>query len=175
MVLIDRVCLGGFWSETSYLRELENDNSELLVIHGGGEVLGFACAWFYCEEGHIIVFAVKPEWQNQGLGSALLWQLLHRAHHYGAEWVVLEVRVSNTRAIKLYEKFGFAVVGTRKEYYENDGEDALVLWCKGVHKPEFKDKLALQKGAIKDKLQEKGWVWLESLKKMQHSQCYPNG
>lgn len=169
IVLIDRDCLDGFWSETSYLGELENDNSEFLVISAGGEVLGFACVWFYCQEGHLIVFAIKPEYQGQGLGSALLWQILKRAHHYGAEWVVLEVRVSNTRAIKLYEKFGFVAIGTRKEYYADNGEDALVLWCKGVHTVPFKEKLIKQRQEIADRLQERGWLWLERLKQLQHS------
>lgn len=133
----------------------------MLVIRSGGQILGVACMWAYLQECHIIMLAVKPEYQCQGLGSILIWQMLDYAHLFGAEWVVLEVRESNQRAINLYQQFGFNPIGKRKEYYSNNKEDALVLWCKGVNSPEFREQLTQKKGQILNKLKNRGWQYLE--------------
>lgn len=160
---IDRACLDGFWSEVSYLNELNNENSIMFVLDSEGEILGVGAMWLFGEEAHIIMLAVKPEYQNQGLGSALIWQMLKEAHQFGAEWVVLEVRMSNTKAIDLYKRFGFIDVGTRKAYYSNNNEDALVLWCKRVNTPEFEQKLNIRQTEINHRLSDRGWQlkWLE--------------
>ncbi len=161
ILAIDRECLDGFWSELSYLYELKNDNSIMFVIRSSGQILGVACMWAYFEECHIIMLAVKTDYQHQGLGSILIWQMLYHAHIFGAEWVVLEVRESNKKAINLYQQFGFKPIGKRKEYYSNNKEDALVLWCKGVNLPEFREQLNRKKEQILDKLKAKGWQYLE--------------
>jgi ribosomal-protein-alanine N-acetyltransferase len=157
---LDRVCLDGFWSEESYLNELENDHSLMAVIRWEKGIIGVACMWLYWEEAHIVMLAIDPAHQNQGFGSLLVWHLLHQAHLFGAEWVVLEVRESNTKAIHLYRQFDFVPIGKRKEYYSNNKEDALVFWCKKVHTPEFRDKLYSKKQQILSKLQDKDWYYV---------------
>ncbi len=168
ILLIDRACLDGFWSEISYLNELDNKNTDMIVIRSEGEVLGVGATWLYFDEAHIIMLAIKPEYQNQGLGSAIIWQMLQSAHQFGAEWVVLEVRASNTKAIGLYKKFDFVEVGRRKEYYSNNREDALVLWCKGVNTLEFAKKLAVKQRQIIAKLNDRGWHWLNTKDEKYH-------
>ncbi len=170
ILAIDRECLDGLWSEVSYLEELANKNSEMLVLRSEGEILAVGCMWLYFEECHIIMLAVKPEYQNQGLGSILVWQMLDNAHRFGAEWVVLEVRVSNSKAINLYKQFGFKEVGRRKEYYSNNREDALVLWCKQVNTKEFKSKLDIKKEEILAKLNLRGWKQIKQPQR--RKQCH---
>jgi ribosomal-protein-alanine N-acetyltransferase len=76
---------------------------------------------------HIMNVAVDPECRRLGLATALLTRLLERVDDDDARYT-LEVRRSNAPAIELYERFGFLVAGTRRRYYQDNGEDALVMW-----------------------------------------------
>jgi [ribosomal protein S18]-alanine N-acetyltransferase len=140
---IDRACLNGFWSLAAYAEEIARPNSHLLAIMSGGAVLGFGCLWTVKEEAHITMLAVRPEYQRQGLGRYLVWGLLSIACTQGLEWATLEVRVSNQGAIALYQGFDFEIIGKRPKYYPVTEEDALVLWRKGLHLPEFPSTLAV--------------------------------
>ncbi|MBW3585322.1 MAG: GNAT family N-acetyltransferase, partial [Cyanobacteria bacterium 0813] len=97
--------------------------------------------------------------QGQGLGQALLWVLLKKAHYRQLERATLEVRDSNLAAVFLYHKFGFKEAGRRKRYYKDTGEDALVMWRSGIEKPEFNQYLAVEKVQICDRLHQKNWHW----------------
>jgi ribosomal-protein-alanine N-acetyltransferase len=135
---IDCACLGNFWSLEAYQREIDNPSSLVLgLTNENHELLGFGCLWSVLEEAHITVLAVRPEYQGQGFGKAIVWGLLKKARDRNLEWATLEVRESNHVAIALYESFGFKEIGRRPKYYEVTGEDALMLWCKGLDKPEF--------------------------------------
>jgi len=139
---IDQSCLGGLWSLESYQQEIDNPHSYLLAaITEDRIVLGFACLWSVLEEAHITILAVRPEYHRQGLGRYLVWGLLKQAHLRGLEWATLEVRASNIAAIELYKKFGFTIIGSRRGYYQVTGEDALIMWLKGLHHPEFAQTL----------------------------------
>jgi [ribosomal protein S18]-alanine N-acetyltransferase len=141
--LIDQACLGGFWSLEAYEQEIERPNSHLLaMLNTENIVLGFGCLWSILEEAHITMLAVRPEYQRRGLGRYLVYGLLSAAHEQGLEWATLEVRASNQAAIALYQSFDFTIIGTRPKYYQVSEEDALVLWRKGLHLPEFPETLA---------------------------------
>jgi len=120
-------------------------------------LIGLGCLWAILEEAHITILAIHPRFQGQGLGQALLWALLTKAHYRQLERATLEVRDSNLPAVSLYNKFGFKEAGRRKRYYKDTGEDALVMWRSGIEKPEFKLYLAVEKVQVCDRLHQKNW------------------
>jgi [ribosomal protein S18]-alanine N-acetyltransferase len=144
-VELDRLVLGGFWSLQSYQQELERPSSDLLGLWltplQDPPLLAIGCAWTILDEAHIILMAVHPHYQRQGLGSGMLLSLLQTAHHRGMKYATLEVRASNEAAIALYTKLGFTSVGKRPNYYQDNSEDALVLWRSGLQSFEFKTQI----------------------------------
>jgi ribosomal-protein-alanine N-acetyltransferase len=91
-------------------------------------VAGFCAFWLVFDEIHINNLAMRPQFRAQGLGTALLHHVLAEARLLGARRATLEVRASNEGARRLYERLGFYVAGTRRHYYSNPVEDALILW-----------------------------------------------
>ncbi|NJL40358.1 MAG: ribosomal protein S18-alanine N-acetyltransferase [Leptolyngbyaceae cyanobacterium SM1_4_3] len=120
-------------------------------------LLGIGCLWAILEEAHITILAVHPDYQRQGLGQVLLWALLRSAGQRGLEWATLEVRASNRAAIALYQKFGFSEVGKRRRYYQDTGEDALILWHNGLQQPDFQQTLKIWQSQAGDRLCQSGW------------------
>lgn len=113
------------WSRKSYEFEVAGNRFSIpVVLEFNHEIIGHAVVWKIFEEFHIATIAVAPEYRGQGWGKYLLSSLMEMAAE--AEYALLEVRPSNTGAIHLYEKFGFAKVGMRRHYYRN-GEDAVIM------------------------------------------------
>lgn len=168
-VEFDRLCLGGLWTLDGYRRELDSPNSDLLVLQSidptapqtpqntSSSLLGLACVWAIADEAHITILAVHPDYRHQGLGQLLLQTLLTLAQRRSLKWATLEVRISNEAAIALYKKFGFESVGQRKRYYQDTGEDALILWLKGLQDPQFNQVLQQGWDNIFDRLKQAGW------------------
>lgn len=156
-VTLDQLCFGQLWTKEAYQRELDSPNSELLTLQSSEVVsvplLGLGCFWAILEEAHITLLAIHPQYQQQGLGQLLLLELLAAAHRRGLERATLEVRVSNEPAFKLYQKFGFAIAGRRKGYYQDTKEDALILWRGDLHKPSFTQDFQALKQQIEYRLQ----------------------
>lgn len=141
---LDHLCFGGFWTREGYERELESPNSDLLGLFvpvGPDPLVGLGCLWAILEEAHITILAVHPCYRRQGLGQALLIALLTTAFERGLERATLEVRASNSSALSLYHKFGFKTAGRRRHYYQDTGEDALILWRGDLQHPEFQQNL----------------------------------
>jgi len=127
------------WPRNAYYRELaSNHAARYLVLRRGREIVGYGGLWRVGEEAHVTTIGVRREDQRQGLGRVLFAALLTRAYQLGARWVTLEVRATNDVAIHLYERFGFKVMGRRRGYYTDDGEDAIVMWSDSLHAPAFK-------------------------------------
>lgn len=168
IVELDQRSLGGLWSLDGYQRELDSPNSELLVLQqvspdlGPGSLVGIGCYWAIVEEAHITVLGIAPEYQRQGLGQTLLYALLASAHKRGLERATLEVRISNQSARALYEKFGFQEAGKRRRYYQDTGEDALVLWRGGLQYPQFSQDLQVWKTNVQELLSRSGWELTEA-------------
>lgn len=99
----------------------------VLDLHG--EIAAYGVMSVAVEEAHVLNLCVKPEVQGCGLGQRMLSYLMDLACQHHAKTVFLEVRPSNTAALKLYHKLGFHEIGTRKAYYpaNNGREDALIL------------------------------------------------
>ena len=126
---IDEICFSAPWSEKSFTDEIMNNNiASYLVAEVAGKVVGYAGLWVILEEGHITNVAVHPDFRGKGLAKKLLTELLAAAEEAGANIFTLEVRASNESAIALYESFNFKSVGLRKKYYEDNGEDAVIMW-----------------------------------------------
>ena len=133
---LEKLCFSNPWSAKS-MELLTNEgigvgylctapaapNAEAMVTAYGGMLITV-------DEGQITNIAVHPDHRRKGLGAAILRALLRHAKDAKLESVSLEVRVSNTAAIKLYESFGFEQVGKRPRFYEKPTEDAYVMVCK---------------------------------------------
>ncbi len=96
------------------------------------QLVGMAGIWMMVDEAHIVTIAVRRSHKRQGLGERLLISIIEMARQLGANIVTLEVRVSNTVAQTLYAKYGFLTAGTRRKYYSDNGEDALIMSTENI-------------------------------------------
>jgi len=125
---IERVSFSHPWTKSLFMDELKNPYSHSYVLKTHkGEIIGYIIFWIIMDEGHILSIAVHPSYRNMGYGSLLLKFSLDLLQKKAGKVMTLEVRRSNIPAISLYRKFGFRVVGIRKNYYINNREDALVM------------------------------------------------
>ncbi|MFQ5595810.1 MAG: ribosomal protein S18-alanine N-acetyltransferase, partial [Anaerolineae bacterium] len=100
-------------------------------------ILGYVGFWLVAGEAHISTIAVHPKARRRGLGELLLVQVIESALAEDAEFVTLEVRVSNHSAQRLYEKYAFERVGRRKAYYTDNREDAWIMTVNRLDDPEY--------------------------------------
>ena len=118
------------WSRNSFMEEItKNKYARYLTAKIGEKVVGYAGMWKIIDEGHITNIAVHPEYRSQGVGKALLESIIRLAKSEKILRITLEVRKSNIIAQALYLKYGFKVEGIRYNYYEDNGEDALIMWA----------------------------------------------
>ena len=117
------------WSEAGFLSALGED-TQMLVAEEGTKVLGYVNMYISFEEAEITNVATDPAQRGQGIAWALMQESMTQAKERGVERIVLEVRASNTPAIRLYEKCGFRELGIRKNFYEQPREDARIMECK---------------------------------------------
>lgn len=130
------------WSASLFLSELaQRSTRSYLVARHEGEVVGYAGMMFSGREAHITNIAVDPEWHGRKIGSRLLFALMIEAIARGAEVISLEVRVTNKIAQSMYQKFGFSLIGTRKGYYVETNEDALVMAVENALSTEVRQRL----------------------------------
>ena len=125
---LERACFPADpWSEALFREALDNPAAAVLLAQGEGDsLLGYAVVSAVLDEGNLDNIAVAPDVRRQGVGDALMKALTGFARENLAV-LTLEVRVSNAPAIALYEKYGFAPVGRRKNYYSVPREDALLM------------------------------------------------
>lgn len=115
-----------FWNYNVFKSELQNENSKYIVVIINNEIVGFAGIWIAIDEAHITNIVTKKSYRNQGIGKTLLDNLIILSDSLNLNSITLEVRESNTPAIKLYEKFNFKNLGVRKNYYKNN-ENAIIM------------------------------------------------
>jgi len=128
VLAIERVSFQTPWSRTAFRYELtQNRVARSLVVRVGRDLAGYLCLWEIGHEVHITNLAVDPRFRRRGVARALLGQTMEDARQRGVELLFLEVRPTNVEALALYESFGFSVIGRRKGYYFDTGEDALVM------------------------------------------------
>lgn len=115
------------WPESEFRYEFnENPFSTIYVYEKDGVICGFTDLWITYEQAQIANLGVRKQYQGLGYGDALLKKCMNHGIQAGCENLTLEVRISNDRAIRVYEKNGFITVNTRKNYYD-DGEDAYLM------------------------------------------------
>lgn len=124
---LEQVCFSVPWTEAQLRAQLPDDRHVFLVAERGGEVLGYVGLMYVLDEGYISNVAVSPDCRRQGIGAALIAELIRRAGQLELAFLTLEARASNAPAIRLYEKMGFQQVGRRKNYYQRPEEDAILM------------------------------------------------
>ncbi|MEW6739662.1 MAG: ribosomal protein S18-alanine N-acetyltransferase [Nitrospirota bacterium] len=127
IVSIERLSFSTPWSETSFRSEIYSRYSVTRVAELNGVVVGYICVKHVADECHLLDLAVHPDYRRRGIARALLDDVIQELRIEGCRFFYLEVRSSNYAARKLYEKFGFNMVGVRKGYYVNPAEDAVIM------------------------------------------------
>jgi ribosomal-protein-alanine N-acetyltransferase len=111
-----------------YQYELDHNKlASYQVLCTADLVIGYGGYWLIGDECHISTIATHPDWRGRGLGELLLLNMLFMANEQAAQMVTLEVRQSNLAAQSLYHKYQFAIVGERRRYYKDTGENALIM------------------------------------------------
>jgi ribosomal-protein-alanine N-acetyltransferase len=135
------------WPANAFLGEI-NDNklARYFVARAdtpnvAEEIVGYGGIWVVLEDAHVTTVAVHPDWRGRGIGEALIIRMLRETITGGASWMTLEVRRSNIAAQRLYGKYGFTIVSTRRGYYSDDGEDAFVMWAGNLRGDLFRSRL----------------------------------
>jgi len=127
------------WSRESFLQELKNELAFYYSIFApDGNLAGYAGTWHILDEAHITNIAIAKNYRGKKYAQALLKKIIDECIQEKVKYITLEVRVSNEPAINLYTKFGFKSFGTRKKYYQDNNEDALIMWTKNIFYQEFR-------------------------------------
>lgn len=172
---IDRASFSTPWSARTYHFEINNRSTSHLVVmerqtHNGlaarglvgimqrlrgtslqSQITGYGGCWLIAGEAHISTIAVHPDFRGQNLGELLLAGMLQRALYLEAEYSVLEVRESNIVAQELYLKYEYKVVGRRRGYYRDDGEDALLMEVRPLNDA-YRQRLEQRVAALRQRL-----------------------
>lgn len=139
------------WSRDSFVNELSNNLAKYYVARNErGELLGYLGAWLILDEAHITTLAVSSRFRRNKVAQSLLFTFIEDCYKNMIKYITLEVRVSNEPAIQLYTKFGFNSFGTRKKYYQDNNEDALIMWTENIWYEKFKTLYEESKELIKN-------------------------
>lgn len=126
---IERLSFTIPWSKRAFLYELlENQRALYLVAWEAKQIRGYIGMWIVLDEGHITNLAVHPDYRRRGIGRVLLETLMMESAKRGIQRLTLEVRRSNLGAQALYHGLGFKEAGIRHRYYQDNREDALIMW-----------------------------------------------
>ena len=131
------------WPTSAFQSEL-NDNKLAHYFIGripSGEIVVYGGIWAILEDSHVTTIAVHPDWRGKRYGEEMLVHLLHEAIDRGASWITLEARESNAIAQNLYRKYGFTTVSTRRAYYSDNGENAVVMWAGNLRGELYRNRL----------------------------------
>lgn len=140
---IERHIFATPWPRNAYYRELSARGSAHYIVlrregEQGPEIVGYGGMWRMYDEAHVTTIGVRHDLQHRGYGRILFAALVQAAYDMGAKWITLEVRASNQTAMRMYEGYGFKVIGRRRGYYTDNGEDAIVMWSDSIHSPRFR-------------------------------------
>jgi [ribosomal protein S18]-alanine N-acetyltransferase len=124
---IERHSFKAPWPRQVFADELGRSWARIDVARTGDRVIGFVDYWLVADEVHLLAIATHPDHRRLGVGARLLDRVLTVARGSAARMVTLEVRRTNLPAITMYEHRGFKRVGVRPAYYQEDGEDAVVM------------------------------------------------
>lgn len=138
------------WSKDSFYNELTNNLAHYYCIKdNNNKILAFLGCWHILEEAHITTLAVHPDFQRNQLGQSIMVAAIEGCYKEMIKYITLEVRESNEPAIKLYEKFLFDSIGKRKNYYQDNGENAIIMFTQNIWYDKFKNNFLKLKEDIK--------------------------
>ncbi len=127
---IEQTSFSAPWTRKMFCDELDgNPFASLLAARNQGVIVGHVCFWVIFEELHVMNLAVHVDHRRQGVATAMMTHVIALAHEQGANVAMLEVRTSNTAAIAFYSRMGFGQIATRRAYYSNPTEDAMIMRC----------------------------------------------
>lgn len=124
---IEKVSFISPWSVDAFLQEVRNPASHPLGVLEEGSLVGYICFWIVDREIHMLDIAVHPDKRGRGVARHLITEMIRIGCSRGVEQIWLEVRPSNGRAKRLYERIGFETVGRRIRYYRDTNEDAILM------------------------------------------------
>ncbi len=137
------------WSKDSFYNEIANNLAHYYCVRDKSSILlGFIGVWHIFEEAHITTLAVHPEYRNMQLAQVLMLKAIEDCYKNMIKYITLEVRESNVPAIALYEKFLFESIGMRKNYYQDNGENAVIMFTQNIWYDKFKNNFNLIKENI---------------------------
>ncbi|MDQ6931319.1 MAG: ribosomal protein S18-alanine N-acetyltransferase [Candidatus Eremiobacteraeota bacterium] len=145
---IETLSFPSTWPHNAFRNEIhDNKLAHYFVGIVGGRAIAYGGIWVILEDSHITTIAVHPDYRGKKYGEIMLLHLLEETIKHGASWITLEVRESNVAAQRLYRKYGFTIVSTRRGYYSDNNENALVMWAGNLKGPLYVNRLqALRKG-----------------------------
>jgi [ribosomal protein S18]-alanine N-acetyltransferase len=179
---LDHRCFTNPWPQSAYRRELVNPEGNFYIVmrqrpprYGepredsddnplarvsrwlwseevSDPIVGYAGMWIRAGEAHVTTIGIAPELRGRGLGELLFVALFEESIARGADWVTLEVRVSNEQAQRLYEKYGLTRHGVRRRYYSDNGEDADIMWSESLHDPDYITRVEQLRDKLADRL-----------------------
>jgi [ribosomal protein S18]-alanine N-acetyltransferase len=150
---IETLSFSTAWPPNAFANEIrDNKLAHYFVGRLDGRIVAYGGIWVILEDSHVTTIAVHPDQRGFKLGEEMLLRLLDEAIAQGASWITLEVRESNEAAQKLYRKYGFTTVSTRRGYYSDNGENALVMWAGNLKGELYAARLAVLRRALETEI-----------------------
>lgn len=145
IVQIEQLVFPTPWTEHAFRSELADNAMAMYIVIVNSEdesgILGYGGLWQIFDEAHITNIAIHPNFQGHKLGRFLVHAMIQWAWDNGMQHMTLEVRPSNLKALAVYEAAGFRRAGIRPGYYEDTGEDAVIMWLhKNQQEPTLDEK-----------------------------------
>lgn len=128
IAMLEKLCFHTPWPEEFIHNDLVLSQNDYLILEKDSRPAGYAGMWIISGEANLNNICIHPDFRGNGYGRELLCALMQVALDRGVNAMTLEVRVGNSPAIALYEKMGFRIEGIRKKYYQDNGEDACIMW-----------------------------------------------
>ncbi len=126
---IENECFSTPWSKDAFITELtKNKLAKYFVAEVNGEVVAYGGMWLIVDEAHITNIAVNHKYRGMGIGTKVVKNLIQEGKNTNICRMTLEVRKTNLNAQELYKKLGFIFSGIRPKYYQDNNEDAIIMW-----------------------------------------------
>jgi ribosomal-protein-alanine N-acetyltransferase len=132
IIELEQICFSSPWPPELIYEDICINNNIYYVLKLQDEMIGYAGMSVIIDEAHLTNVCVHPDYRAQGFGKWFMQKMIEIAVSEGAQSMTLEVRVSNAAAIEMYKDLGFSVEGVRKKYYNDNREDAYIMWKHGL-------------------------------------------